>query len=62
MFPVKRIVRNGDVDGADQIGDLLVERDVLAAAEHDDHVREPEQGLASESPKIAVSCLQVWAA
>lgn len=41
--PVRQVV--SDADGADQIGDLLVERDVLAAAEHDDHVREPEQGF-----------------
>ena len=33
-----------DADGAEQVGDLLVERDVLGAAEHHQDVGEAEQG------------------
>ncbi len=33
----------GDAGGADEVGDL-VESDVFGAAEHDQHVGEPEQG------------------
>ena len=34
----------GDADGAEQVGDLLVERDVLGAAEQDQGVGQAEQG------------------
>ena len=37
-------VTRADPDGAEEVGDLLVEGDVLGAAEHHQRVGQPEQG------------------